>query len=525
MTAPTDDKIRVLVVDGTEGGFEAVAKELRKAPGRYDIRRAASRDGLAAALKEHAPDAVICDHGVFSSQAAAWLEAVSKERPAAPLIIISGTAGEESAVEALRSGAADYLLKDRLSRLVPALERAMLEARERFELGRAQEALGKSQAQLKMLFDNMAEGVSLNELVFDGAGRAVNYRIIDVNRQFERMTGIGRDSAAGALATEAYGSEAPPLLDMFAKVVSGGVSARIEFFYSPLARHFDVSASRWGRSGFAVIFSDITERKKIEQALRESEGCIKKAYRQLQDAQQKLIQSEKMAAVGRFASGIAHEVKNPLGIILSGAELLQMKFPRADADVASTLEKIKEASLRANFVLQSLLQFARPSRLDIAPVRPEDIVTPVVEMMSSRAQFAGIKIGADFSGGVTDVPADKAQMQQVVFNIVKNALEAVEKGGSVKIRVYAEESAGPAGAAKECVIEVADSGHGISEADRLKVAEPFFSTRPEGKGTGLGLFVSKTIIENHGGRLVIESRPGRGTKVKIILPLPGKERA
>lgn len=525
MAASKGTKVRVLVVEGTQAGFKAVADELRKAAGHYDVKWVSNRKDFIEALKEFLPDAILCDYELSSFGGVDALEAASRECPDTPFIIISGTAGEDAAVEALKSGAADYLLKDRLSRLVPAIERTVLESRERVDLREAQASLNKSQAQLKMLFDNMAEGVALHELVYDADGRAVNYRIIDVNRQYERILGIGRDAATGRLATEAYKSENAPLLDMFVKVVSSGVSARIEFFYSPSDKYFDVSASKWGEAGFATIFTDITDRKKIESALRESDRQIKKAYQELKDAQQKLIQSEKMAAVGRFAAGIAHEVKNPLGIILSGAEFLQLKLSGEDPDVAPTLEKIKDASLRANFVLQSLLQFAKPSRLNIEPVRPEDIVFPVVEMMASRTHLSDIKISTEFAGDVTDVLADRVQIQQVVFNILKNSIEAVERGGSVKIRIYSETAPGPGRGAPEAVIEVTDNGHGISDADRIRVAEPFFTTRPEGKGTGLGLFVSKTILENHGGRLVIDSKAGSWTRVKIFLPMPGRGRA
>jgi len=250
---------------------------------------------------------------------------------------------------------------------------------------------------------------------------------------------------------------------------------------------------------------DITERKK--------------AAEELKDAHHKLIQSEKMAAIGSFSSGIAHEVKNPLGVILSGAEFLEAKLPRYDAEVTSTLEKIKEASLRANFVLQALLQFARPSKFKTQQVKPENLIKPVMDLMLYRARLSGITITSEIGADPSVVPADSNQIQQVVFNVVKNSMEAMSDGGAITIKTYKSTGRELLSGKPACVIEITDTGPGISKEGLAKLFEPFFTTKEEGKGTGLGLLISKSIVESHNGRLLIDSVVGQGASVKIILPL------
>jgi signal transduction histidine kinase len=257
------------------------------------------------------------------------------------------------------------------------------------------------------------------------------------------------------------------------------------------------------------IFRDITERKKAEEELR-------KAYSKLKEMQQRLIQSEKLAALGKFSAGVAHEVKNPLAIILSGLEFLEAKLSNADTDTKTAIDKTKKATLRASDVLKSLLKFARPSDLELERLKPDDLVNDTISFFKYKAPLSNVEIKTQFSEEEMYIEVDNIQIQQVLFNLLMNSVESKPNVGEIKIKSYKTSLPGEW---PGCVIEIEDTGEGISAEDLSKLFEPFFTTKRDSKGTGLGLSISKMIVNNHEGDLTISSELGKGTEAKVILPL------
>jgi DNA-binding response OmpR family regulator/nitrogen-specific signal transduction histidine kinase len=196
---------------------------------------------------------------------------------------------------------------------------------------------------------------------------------------------------------------------------------------------------------------EIAERKQVEEALG-------KAYAELEEMQQQLIQSEKLAALGRFSSGVAHEVKNPLAIVLSGMEFLEMKLPNANTDTRKAMEKIKKATLRANDVLKNLLKFGRPSEPKLERVKPDDLINDALSFFEYRAPLRNIEIETQFPEEEIYVEVDKLQVQQILFNLLMNSVEAMPDGGEIKIETYktALSEGQPC-----CVIEIVDGGEGM----------------------------------------------------------------
>lgn len=260
-----------------------------------------------------------------------------------------------------------------------------------------------------------------------------------------------------------------------------------------------------------TMMTDITIRKRMEEDLR-------KAYKQLKETQQALIQSEKMSALGRFSILIAHEVKNPMGIMLGGLEFLETKLPHGDDDAEKTIKTVKDALLRANFILESLLHYAHPADLKLEAVNASDIVKIVLDMVTRKASLANITIDTEIAQGL-QISVDKNQMHQALFNIVMNAMEAMPNGGKISFKTYKAIIPELSSKDMSCVIEVDDTGSGISQENLTRLAEPFFTTKVRGVGTGLGFFITKMVVENHKGKLLIESSEGKGTAVKIVLPL------
>lgn len=274
------------------------------------------------------------------------------------------------------------------------------------------------------------------------------------------------------------------------------------------------------------LLSEIAEHKRSDEKLaikmRELEGT----YIQLQEMQAKLVQSEKMAALGRFASGVAHEVKNPLGILLGGLEYLKAKLTGADPDVREAMVKMREAVMRADIIIKDLLTFARPSKVVAEVVHPNALIhnaVSFIELFKHKSDTAEINIKQDLTDEEIFVDVDKNQMQQALFNILLNAIEAMPMKGDIFVKTYPDiASISPRSQKAEvCVIEIKDTGQGISKEDMLKIFEPFFTTKRERRGTGLGLSIVKSIIDKNMGAINVHSEIDKGTTVSIILPAVG----
>ncbi|MDP8263337.1 MAG: PAS domain S-box protein [Candidatus Ancaeobacter aquaticus] len=267
---------------------------------------------------------------------------------------------------------------------------------------------------------------------------------------------------------------------------------------------------------FAIV-RDITERKKAEEKLKE-------AYVQLKETQNILVQTEKLAALGRFSTGIAHEIKNPLGIILGAIEYLDMKMPKSNKDLRATLAKAEEATLRANGILHDLLQFARPTELKAQRINPEELVERTLSLFRCRVSFKNIQVLTRYERGAHMIKVDKNQIQQVLLNIFINAADSMQRGGKIRIHTYLVYNCVYIKGKNAFVIEVRDTGEGISKENMKRLYEPFFTTKRDRSGTGLGLPISKKLVSKYNGELVIESEACKGTTVKIIFPLIKRNR-
>lgn len=253
--------------------------------------------------------------------------------------------------------------------------------------------------------------------------------------------------------------------------------------------------------------------------LQKKQKELEEAYAHLKATQNDLIEAEKFSALGRFSLGVAHEVKNPLGIVLGGVEFLEKRLSKAhiDADVQKALGKVKESTLRADRIFKQLLTSARPSPLRVERVDPADLVREALALLQYRIDGKRVAVHTEFAPDSLWIDVDKNQMQQVLFNILINGVEAMPHGGTLTVRTLAAHaSQDPEG--PRCVIEIKDTGQGVSPENLPKLFEPFFTTKRDQKGTGLGLSVAKMIVENHRGALRVESRLGEGTTFQIFLP-------
>jgi two-component system NtrC family sensor kinase len=252
-----------------------------------------------------------------------------------------------------------------------------------------------------------------------------------------------------------------------------------------------------------ALIRDVSERKKLDDETR--------------DLYHQLLQAEKMAALGQTISGVAHELNNPLATILSWAERLSQK-PTIDVSVRRGLDTILSESERAARIVRNLLTFARKRQTTRAMVDVNQVVRETLALRAYEQRVTNISVIDALAAGLPQVFADGHQVQQVLLNLIINAEQAMLSAhgrGVVVVRTWHD-------AEQEAVIlEINDDGPGIPEDLQPKIFDPFFTTKEVGQGTGLGLTVAYAIVQEHGGRIRIESRPGSGASFYVELPVTG----
>jgi two-component system NtrC family sensor kinase len=263
----------------------------------------------------------------------------------------------------------------------------------------------------------------------------------------------------------------------------------------------DLSASlmydeKGGEIASIGIFKDLRERLKME--------------RELHEIQQALLQSEKLAAMGRLTSQIAHELNNPIYGIMNTLELLKTEIPPE-----SKRRRILDLSLseiqRLSEMLRNMLSFSKPEEEKRKPVKIVELIEGILLVMEKQMREANIKVETSFGEEIPEVMASTNQMRQVFLNIFKNAKEAMPKGGTLFVRTSKEDN--------RVLIQIQDTGMGIPKEIKDKIFEAFFTTKQKVKGVGLGLSVCYGIIKDHSGEIKVESIEDKGTTFTITLPI------
>lgn len=241
--------------------------------------------------------------------------------------------------------------------------------------------------------------------------------------------------------------------------------------------------------------------------------------RELQDTQAQLLQAGKLSAVGQLVSGVAHELNNPLSVVIGYGQLLLSRGVPDDA--RRPIEAIVAQGARMAKIIQSLLLFSRQRKPERRPVDLGEVVRPILTLRETQLAVSGIRVETDFAADAPRAEGDSHQLQQVVLNLILNAEQAILGSGVGGRRtgdhIRITTSLRRIGDATRVIMQVADNGPGISPAVQPRVFEPFFTTKQVGDGAGLGLSVSYGIVEQHGGRLSVESEPGR-TVFTLELP-------
>lgn len=453
-----------------------------------DIRRTRWQLGLLALLTlvlgGVAADVVARRIARPVRQLAAGAAAIS--RGDIPPRIEPTTQDEIGALAAAFNHMASELLQQRT-----ALERANAELRARFE----------EVADLKSYTDNVLASLTNGIVTVDLDGR-----IVTVNAAAELMTGYFTGEVRGRYCTEIF-SGTPELGEILMETLATRMAAPgtaltlrrrdgrtlpVEFSAAPL---------RGGESkdlGVIGVFRDLTVVRNLERRLQ---------------------RSDRLAAVGELAAGIAHEIKNPLTSLLTFSRRLTRRFD--DAQFREKFQAVVPRELeRINSIVEGLLELSRPSRLEFQPVRVPALLERALELHGHDVEAKSIEVLREYARDLPAIWGDADALYRALLNLVANALEAMDAGGRLTLRVrwaLPGEATPAVKRGHRLLIEVEDTGHGIPEVSQHRVFNPFFTSKDA--GTGLGLALTHKIVEDHGGTIDFRTREGSGTTFRIVLPM------
>jgi len=365
----------------------------------------------------------------------------------------------------------------------------------------------EADAQLKLHEAKTIYEVMINELIEEDVMIIdTNYRITDINDTMLNKLGLKRNEAIGHFCYEithhrdipCSGENHPCPLAHSLETLKPSKTTHI---------HLDKNGKELY---YSISCYPIKEKGEITGVIEISSDITKDIKRQ-----KNMMQQEKLMSIGRLSAGIAHEINNPLTTIMTSSMLLQ-EDTDPDDPIYEELETISKEALRCRNIVKSLLDFARQSEPLKISINLNQVIMDTLFLVQKQAGFNDVKIRSNLSENLPMTYVDKDQIQQTFINLALNAIEATDAGGSVVLSSQFKPETGI------IHIDISDTGCGISKENLDKIFDPFFTTRET--GTGLGLAITHGIIEQHGGKISVESAIGKGTRFTIMLPVKQGEK-
>jgi two-component system, cell cycle sensor histidine kinase and response regulator CckA len=495
--------LQVLHLEDRSSDAELVQHRLEAGGLNCELVRVVNRQQFVEALAGGGFDVVLCDYNLPDYDGISALKLARETHPDTPVLLISGSLDEEEAVKSLQHGAADYLFKDRLVRLVPAVKRALASAEEHRKHRQAESELRETQERLMQLAELSSEVLWLIGLDPE--------RMLYASPAAKKVWGVppARLQASPRAWIEIiHPEDSAQVLATWDSCLKGG-SPGFEAEYRVM--HPDGSV-RWVlNSGTAIcdasgrvirmggVAKDISERKRAErQALR----------------------TQRLESLGTLASGVAHDLNNALAPILMATELLRLDYPGA----SGMIDTVESSARRGADMVRQLLTFAKGAEGARLLVQPQHLLKEMGKII--RGTFPkNIQLQLNYEREIHPILGDATQLHQVLLNLCVNARDAMPHGGMLTLEA-ANVDIDDAYASGVCearpgryvVLRVHDTGAGMPPEIVERIFEPFFSTKAPDKGTGLGLSTVSGIIKGHGGFIHVYSVPGQGTAFSLYLP-------
>jgi len=504
MSSDSKLDLHLLICEDRPDDVELVVRELKRAGIAPRWHAVDTEPQYVTALDSlDVPQIILADYSMPSFNALRALKLLRQRQLDIPFIVVTGTISEETAVQCIKEGADDYLIKDRLARLGPAILHALEEKRLRDEKRSAEAALRQSEQRYRSLVEHSPDAILV--VAHDG-------RIAYLNDAFARLLGaserkdlLGRafldfvrsdDRAQVARRTCEMLDQGRPTPLMEQQLIRlDGAPVDVEVAGIPCV--YD------GSPAIQRIVRDITERRQSQE-----------------DARQRLAELThvtRLTTMGELVSELAHEINQPLYAISNFAEACLNRFRAGSidqAEISSWIEKIATQANRAGGILRRVGQFLRKSPPRQVVVDMNELIRGVLELLQFDLRQGHVMLAQSLSERLPPVKVDSIQIEQVLVNLIRNAIEAMADNPRGNRPLQVRTQFVPP---ERIRIAVQDAGRGIDPSQKSRLFEPFFTTKSD--GMGMGLAISNSIIQSHGGTLEAISNPDRGLTFQFTLPI------
>ncbi len=491
-----DTPLNVLIVEDSQADFLLVERHLRKNGLTVDCLRVSDLSELTSALSDKDWHLVLADYNVPRLRFEDGLALIKSRSRDLPIVLISGSLGEEKAVELLKLGVWDFVLKANLARLVPAIERNLRDAAEYRARRLTEQALQESEERLRQTLE--AAGVVAWELnLATGEIRESG----PVWQLFGRSEGFHHPNRETFLRSVHPDDHDRVRIRLSGKIGDG------ETFNDEFRVLLSDGTIRWQTTSGSVvrdeagqpvrilgIARDITRRKLAEEAAHRANAA--------------LLRSSRLSVLGEVATIIAHEVNQPVGAAKNYLQAARCSV--TDPRVLSIFDKVDAQLTRTVATIRKVREFAANRTLELRPESVRSLIDEACAIGLLDAAVRSVSVTTQAPDSLPRVIADRVQIQQILINLVRNAVEALEGAAQRHIHISADV------VSSGVEISVADTGPGIAKDVRNRLFTAFTTTKTD--GTGLGLSTSRSIAEAHGGSLAAEDRPGGGTVFRLVLP-------